>query len=64
MKEQLKKRGLDLVFLALAGLVGIGAFYAYVMITNHRALDAALIQVIQSSQQEQAETVGEVAPTP
>lgn len=49
MFDQLKKRGLDLVFLALAGGLGIGGLYVYSSIQAHKALDAAIIEIIQQS---------------
>ncbi len=52
LKTQVKRRLLDLVFLAAAGAVAIGAFYGYVMVRNHNLLDQALIQAIQASQPE------------
>lgn len=53
MKDQLKKRLMDLAFLALAMLLGLGGFYVYNAVRNHNALDAALLEVIQQSQQHQ-----------
>ncbi len=59
MGEQLRRRLLDLGFLALAGLVGVGAFYAYVFIRNHNLLDQALIDAIQANQPAASEEVPE-----
>jgi hypothetical protein len=59
LKSQLKRRLLDLGFLALAGLVGVGAFYGYVMIRNHILLDQALLQVIQDSRPASSEAPAE-----
>ena len=50
MKEILKKKLVDLAFLALAALLGIGVFYGYVMVKGHMAFDAALLEAIRGSQ--------------
>ena len=49
LRVQLKRRLLDLVFLALAAVIGVGVFYGYVMVKNHNLLDQALIQAIQAN---------------
>jgi hypothetical protein len=61
LKSQLRRRLLDLGFLILAMVVGLGGFYGWVLIRNHLILDQALLQVIQASQptEEAAEEVPE-----
>jgi len=51
MKDQLKKRLLDLVFVALAGLVGLGGFYVYASVRAHQAMDKAIIDILQQQVQ-------------
>ncbi len=56
MKDQLKKRLLDLVFVALAGFLGLGGFYVYVNVRAHQALDEALLNILQQQAQQQPVT--------
>ena len=56
MKDQLKKRLLDLLFVALAGFLGLGGFYVYANVRAHQALDEAILTIIQQQQTAPAET--------
>lgn len=52
VKEQIKKRLLDVLFLALAMAVGLGSFFIYANVRAHQQLDAAFIELIKASQQQ------------
>ena len=56
MREQLKKRLLDLAFVVLAAFLGLGGFYVYASVRAHQALDDALLNILQQQQQQPVTT--------
>lgn len=54
MREQLKKRAIDLATLILALVVVLGAFAVWQRIQAHAAMDRALLELVQQGRQQQA----------
>lgn len=51
MREQLKKRAIDLATLILALVVVLGAFTVYQRLQAHAAMDRALLELVQQQRQ-------------
>lgn len=59
MREQLKKRAIDLATLILALVVVLVAFAVYQRLQAHAAMDRALLEIIEQNRRQAAPPAGE-----